>query len=103
MAKKFKPLQVTEVKSLVVDYNDFDRLVKEVYGKYFSFIDDQESGNDSSHEFTASRRKLDKYTKQKIEEFIEDGEYCFITDDLLQDLCIKKIISPGHYVIRVCW
>jgi len=102
-SKKKIELRATKMVSYVVDYNDLETFIDNVYGKHFSFTEDQESGNDSSHEFSVSKEKLDKYEQKKLEEFVNDGDYCFSTSLIMNDLCNKGLIKPGHYIIRVCW
>jgi hypothetical protein len=100
---KIKSLLVTKITAYQVDYYNLEDFIKSVYGKDYSFIQDQECGNDSSHEFHISKKKLRKYDQKKLEEFANDGEYCFSADVIMGDLCHKGLIEPGHYIVKVCW
>ena len=107
VAKKIPQLKVSKITSYRVDYYDFEVFVKKVYRKDFRFALDQESSNDTSHEFWVSKKKLDEYDQERMDEFLGDSEDLLhggpYADVILNDLCHKGLIKPGHYIVRVCW
>jgi hypothetical protein len=86
---------------LVVDYSDFEELVQEVYGQEYSFIEDVESGDDSSHSFREITGEVKEYAEKSLAKFKEFGQYCFLARTLLQDLCRQGHIEAGNYLIDV--
>jgi len=89
-----------------VNYRDFERLVKEVYGQNYEFIVDCECGNDTQHVYLCVGGKgddLDEYDYKRLDEFARTGKYCWLAQTILADLCQRGIIDPGNYIIRVSW
>lgn len=89
-----------------VDCYDFQEFVCEVYGVTgFNFAASEESGNDTSHEFTA-RAKSDwaSYDEDDLAEFkSSNGTRNFVTHLLMDDLVRRELIPTGNYVVRVSW
>ena len=86
-----------------VEHDEFENKIKKFYGvKEFSFVADQESGNDTIHEFSVSNPP-DYVDEEGVEKLRETGEYCFLSESLLNDMCEKGEIEPGDYIISVCW
>ena len=85
-----------------LDYNDFDRLVEEVYGRSYSFVVENESSNDQLHSFARIDGLMKDYDDQEMEDFINDGEQC-CSGTILNDLASKDIIPIGDYYVWVCW
>ena len=96
-----------------VDYNEIEKLVKEIYKDaykidQYSFVADIECSNDTIHEFyNIGRNKLyyptDKYSANKIKDFIEKGELNQTIVYLMHDMAYKGIIPKGNYIISVSW
>lgn len=89
-----------------VDYDEFDKFVKEIYGvQQFEVAADLESGNDTSHTFNGIKKKpLSQWDAKKIEDFkTKDGAVSYTTRTLLEDLCNNGHIPEGNYIIRVSW
>lgn len=104
----------------VVDYGVFERFVSRITGREFSFVMEEECGNDSDHLFEGIRRVPDfnmmyKETTppEKIkewfdsrtseaQEWVDGGDYAGAYS-LLQWLCVRRHVEPGNYLIQVYW
>lgn len=90
-----------------VNYHDLEHLIREIYGITgdWSFVEDQECGNDSDHEFHVERKPLAKYEEEQLANFIQSkGEReSYMANTILDDLCNKQIIEPGNYLVQVSW
>lgn len=95
---KFKRIEYFET-----EYEEFEELIKKVYEQNYDYICDTECGNDSSQSYMVQSNELDKYDEKAINIFIESGRYNNMVAVLLNDLCRRKIIEPGNYLIHVCW
>ena len=69
----------------------------------WSFVADQECGNDSSHTFNVEKEELDEYDAEKIAELKAGKNPSFVTQALLTDFCNQDLIPEGKYIINVCW
>lgn len=89
---------------VTVEYGDLEEFITKVYGlKEWSFVADQECGNDSQHSFDVDG-KVEEYDLEEIKEFQEKKvQSQFLTPVLLNDCCAKGLIEKGEYLIRVCW
>lgn len=99
-------LKGKKVSYIEVEYGDFEALVMETYDlDEWSFVADIECGNDSSHDFTIDEDDtVSPWDKDKIRKFIEsNGTTGYMTQALLADMHNKGLISPGNYLIQVCW
>ena len=99
-------LQLKSKIKTVIEVNafDLDAFVKSIYGtKSYSFIADNECGNDSVHTFTVVNEQLEDYEQDELNEWKENDSGNYMTSILLQDLCINGHIQPGEYIISVCW
>jgi hypothetical protein len=95
-------LLVSEELTLKVDYNDLSEYIKHIYGKEFDIIDDQEKGNDSLCDVRVTG-KLDKYAKDSLEKWLKTGRHSYLLSAVMNDLCDKKLIKPGYYVVYISW
>jgi hypothetical protein len=89
-----------------VDCFNLEQFVKEQYpdAKPYSFVADQECGNDSVHRFRVSKESLlQDYDRRRVEDFAAGKRVSGITGALLDDLCRRGLIEPGTYVVSVCW
>lgn len=86
-----------------VNYGDLQKLVAKIYkDKEYSFIETQECGNDTSHEFSVDG-KINDYDKSDAEN-IRKGQIDAYRNYLLMNvLCADGHILPGEYIINVCW
>ena len=99
-------IKIKEANYFEIDCWDFEKLVHKVYGhKDYEYVADVECGNDSSQRYNGIKvdQESSKWDKRDLDEFIESGKYSNIAYILLQDMCRKKIIKPGNYLISVCW
>ncbi len=99
-----KPTLKVEKKILFkVNYSDLDDFISKVYNQEFEFAVAEESSNDTSHEFGGIDGVIDEYDEKQLAEFIKDGNYNYCARIIIQDLCRRKLIEPGDYLINVCW
>lgn len=87
-----------------VDYHDLEEFIAKAYKlKEWSFVADQECGNDSQHSFDVDK-KLDEYELEEIKEFQEKKQQSqFMVGTLLNHCCARGLIEKGEYLVRVCW
>lgn len=98
-------IKIEETLVFEIEYGDFEKLVQRVYGQNYEFADDMECSNDSVHRFSVKEEPLSRFVwgEEDIDKFTKTGKSSFIGHVLLQDMCNKKIIQPGKYLIYVCW
>lgn len=97
--KKFEKFEV-----ISVDYFDLEELVKRVYSQSeYSFVADEEMGNDSQKLYRDINGEVDEYDEEKVKNFRENGGYSYSSNAILNDLCRNKHIPPGNYLIDICW
>lgn len=85
-----------------VDYNDFDRFVKDIYGGNFDFVADHEAENYSSYEFSAPNMNVD--FGGVYEEKIRGGRFSGVPVHALFNVLFKDgHIEQGDYIISVYW
>jgi hypothetical protein len=87
----------------VIREQELSRFVREFYAlEDFSCRSCEEWGNDSYHKIVVTG-ELDDYISKVVDEVKKGLQPYYSTEPLLQDLCSKKAIQPGHYLIEVCW
>lgn len=103
MAKQRK-LNIEKLKVNLVNYSDFEELVKKVYGQDYSYVADEEIGNDSYkfYQDIGSNNHFG-YDENDLQDFKETGQGIYLARSLLEDLCHLEEIGPGNYLISVCW
>lgn len=84
------------------DYEWIDKLVNTHFptakGDFYC-IAEEEWNNDSEHKFLVEPKELPTDTAKRIEE----GNFMYSTNDLLNKLCLDKVIKGGNYLIDVSW
>jgi len=78
-----------------VQYGDFERFIKEVYGVRLDFVSWQECGNDSTTSLYAEKNPR---VAPLTSETVLENRW-----EIMEDLCNKGLIEPGEYLIKVCW
>jgi len=96
-------LPMKTVSYFEVDYHDFNKFIKSVYGQQFEIVADQELGNDSQATFTAKKESLDEYDAEQIETFKATGDGSYLAHTIFTDLANRDLIPEGEYLIEVCW
>lgn len=87
-----------------MDYNDFDRIVQEVYGKPYAFVAEEEVGNYQAKTYSnIKKEELDEYDSNQLETFKNTGKCCYIASVLLQDLVNNDYLPEGDFVIEISW
>jgi len=98
-----KNIKIKEKTYFEIDCFDFEILIEKVYGQAFEYPDNMGCINDSCKLFTVSGKELDEFERETVDKFIETGSGTYIAYSLLNDLCNKKIIKPGNYLVNVSW
>jgi hypothetical protein len=89
-----------------LDYNDFDRIVQEVYGQDYEFVADEEAGNYQAKTYKNVRKDEPNYRynwEKDLEKFRNTGKYFMLAGTLLYDLVINDYLPEGDYVIDIAW
>ena len=95
--KEFNKIEVFKV-----DCEEFEKLVKEIYGHNYRFCADVECGNDTDHFISdVGEWTFSEYEKDQLRVFIVGGKYWFIARLLLEDMAHRGIIPKGNYLISV--
>lgn len=97
-------LKVGNIEVFVMQYTDFDNLVKKVYHKDYSFVKDRKLEKGALAEplpefFSNVTERFRIYENEELEEFKETGNYSWLTHTLFKDLCRQGHIKLGHYLI----
>lgn len=100
--KKKPQLQCKKVTYTEVQYHDLDDYIQEVYGHEFNCVADQEWSNDSKKTVWAEEG-TDKWDQEKVDKFVATGHYSFSLQAILRDLCNRKLLEPGKYLVSICW
>ncbi len=92
----------------VIDYKEFEELVKMTYGiKEYSFVEVEDGRNDSVYRFGPDPKRVppeeDPYGQQQLQE-IASGKVPQYTNHLIfQDLVDRGVLQAGDYLVEVCW
>lgn len=100
-----KDIKITKKTTLEIKYSDFTRLVEKVYGQEYDFVEDMGCSNNSFKIFNGVGKDgiLANERRRELDRFIKIGKYDYIARILLNDMCDKKIIESGNYLINVSW
>lgn len=85
-----------------IDWFVLDGIIKDEYGRDFSFIEDQDCSNDTSHAFYIDGTLTD-YCKNKLTRWKETGDGSLMVVSLLNDLAARNRIKRGNWIVRVSW
>lgn len=99
-------IKIEEKTYFEMNYSDFEKIVKKVYGcDDYEYVDDAGCGNycNQLYDHIEFEDKFSKYDEEELKKFIETGKGSGMSRILLMDMCRKKIIKPGNYIIDVCW
>lgn len=89
-----------------LDYNDFDRIVQEVYGQDYEIVADEEAGNYQSKTYDNITKDAPRYRldgEKELEAFKTSGKYFMLARVLLRDLVDNDYLPEGDYVINISW
>lgn len=89
----------------ILDSNEFDALVKQVYDVQYEFVAAEEAHNYTSVTFNNMERgaEIDSYDTSKLIR-LKQGEWVpFMSQTLIQDMVNNKVLDPGNYMIEVFW
>lgn len=97
------PLAIKTVILHTVDAYELERFIKEQYpsARSYSFMADQECGDDSSHRFEVKKELLHTYDQKKVDAFTSGQWVSFVTTALLTDLCNRDLLPEGTYLVEV--
>lgn len=88
-------------KSFEVDAFHLQQITKAVYGGAIEML---ESPNDTTHEYDVSADELEEWDKEYLANAIKNKyERYFQYGVILNDMCIKGLIEPGKYYVRMSW
>lgn len=93
--------------TVTIKDSQWDEFIQDQYGvDDYSFVADQECGNDSEHRFDMTigvDDEIDEYDAERLEEF-KDGKFpSYITSTLFEDLVRREVLEPAIYYVSVCW
>lgn len=102
---EFSPAKVTpKVASyFVMDYDDWDQIVKQYVGVDSEVVADEEWGNYQCHEVsTYNDDWWNKFEHKAFVAWTQGGRYPGI-NTVLTGLVKEGVLPPGDYLIRVSW
>lgn len=98
------PLEMTVKTVFEVDYSDLDNFIEEVYGHQYEIVGAEECGNYCSKTYNIKKEALDDYDVKRLNEFIANGKYQYLSPNvLLTDCCNRDLIPAGEYLIDIFW
>lgn len=97
-----KPLLVKKTTTLTVYHDHLSEYIKSVYGKEFDIVDDQKTCNYSLCDIYVNGF-LSEYDEEQLEKWLKTGYHSYLLDTIMNDMCKKKIIKPGHYIVHILW
>jgi len=77
-----------------------DEICKQTYGKDITFG----TSNDTDYSIDVEKKALPDYDQETVDDCVATGfiqEYDL--NILMNDLCNRDAIPPGHYVVTVSW
>lgn len=98
-------LETKKICYLEVDYHDLQNLIDQTFPDInFDVVADSEWNNDSHYSISVEGYSKDGLNKTEINDILE-GKYedFFGIYSIMDALCVKGLIEPGDYLIRVCW
>ena len=96
-----KKIEVT-----TLDYYELDELINRTFfgdENVFEFVAHEEMGNDSEKLYQEIDGKFNKYDEEALNNFLSRKRIHYKTFLALNELCRRKIIEPGNYLIEVSW
>ena len=90
---------------IAIDYSDLEKIVQAAYDiTEWSFVADNEMGNDSEKEVNVKAEEIDDYDAKHLAEFVtsKGRKGSYLTHVIMTDLCNKGILQPGCYIVSVC-
>jgi hypothetical protein len=91
---------VTEEHIFCFDYMDLEEITNEMYGKRIEIVN---SPNDSNHQYQVQEVN-DQSQKKSLEAAIHNGYIDYSHYGcILNDLCQKKHLLPGSYIVKISW
>lgn len=99
-----KPLKVTKVCYLEVEYREIGRFICQVYGlDYYNPVAAEEWRNDSQYRIMVNKEELQKWDLEILEKAKAGRAPCGSLCVFMTDMCNRGLIEPGEYLIDVCW
>lgn len=96
-------LKHTKEVKIIVDYNDLEAFIEEIYGHEYEIVSMEEWNNSESHTFNIKGERIDDYNMKYIT-FLEKGnpkQYSLRV--ILIDMCNNGYIEEGNYLINISW
>lgn len=86
-----------------VEYHELNDYIAKCLG-LDHFEGQDESPNDTSHEYSVSKEDLGVYEKQKLLKILTKKECShWELNVVLDHMCSLGYLEPGNYVMRVSW
>jgi len=102
---------VGEQKTYYIDYDDFEKLVAEVYGIRYSLPFDEELRNNTAFEVGVvdAYKYYNKWEQKHLKDYLEipdEDRYRhkhYMSGCIFLDLNNRGIIPSGRYIVRASW
>jgi len=99
-------MNIKQMQYHVMGSDDFDRLVRRVYGESipYEFVAAEEANNYSAITYNGMvRRDLDAYDRGKLNQLLAGEWTPYTARTLLQDMVNRAVLSEGNYLIEIYW
>jgi hypothetical protein len=88
----------------IVEHEDFEKAIKEVYSQKYEFAYKEEVDNDTCKMYNVKKQELDPEDDiEVLNEFKKTGKGVFLAPLLLTDMCNNSVIPEGTYIIHISW
>lgn len=96
MKLKSKKLEV-----ILVEYYNLEKVIADFYNlEDVSIVAMEEWRNDSYHKMDVHGKN---YDNEHILKWLRGETHWYVLNNIMQELCHKKVIPPGIYLIWVSW
>ncbi len=107
MKNSIRPLKYSPTNVSIVEEKELCRFITEYYQlkEPFSCHANEQWRNDSTHLLEIVREELDDYDSKKVRALAETSHVTLppCVQAVMQDMCNKGAIEPGHFLIEVSW
>jgi len=95
--------RITLDQVFVIAYSDLDSMVKEFFGRDWSFVEDEEARNDHVYRFTITGKYMSTYDWDWLHQWVLGEKRKYLTHNILTAMAMVGHIPMGTYIIEVCW
>ena len=87
-----------------VEHSDLEELIRDTYNKKgYCLANDEELSNGVSITITVSNCEASSEDIDELDAFKYAEDYQHKLDAVMQDLCRRKLLDPGRYLINIFW